>query len=214
MLVRFARIVNHDIRFWLVRERRRAAMIEDMGSALVALHSQYNLPYPDEMPNYTIDYKSPLQQYGYWKDNPSPVSSPRSSRDYSSTERLISQVSSSDSNMSNAEDEMDLLGNVQRPKMHNKMQERILQRSVVQSVAELEYLMQEMLAAQCYGWAIVIATIIFKFTIIAAILKDYPSFRKPYTTMLKSRTCGGYDDLCSWVEDEFKRDKATSQRRK
>jgi len=49
-LLRFAKGVSHDLKPWLIRERRRAALIDDFDTALAMLHLQFNLPYPDSVP--------------------------------------------------------------------------------------------------------------------------------------------------------------------
>lgn len=58
-LLEFAHTVNHDLLPWLIRERyfishlsltlrRRAAVVDDLGTALAILHMQFQLPYPDK----------------------------------------------------------------------------------------------------------------------------------------------------------------------
>jgi len=45
----FAKLVGHDLKPWLIRERRRSAKIEDFETALATLHLQFNLPYPQSL---------------------------------------------------------------------------------------------------------------------------------------------------------------------
>lgn len=49
-LLRFAKGVNHDLRPWLIRERRRAAVLEDFDTAIAMVHLQFSLPFPDSLP--------------------------------------------------------------------------------------------------------------------------------------------------------------------
>jgi len=48
-LLRFARFVGHDVRPWLVRERCRAATIADWSTSLQLLHTQFDMPYPQQL---------------------------------------------------------------------------------------------------------------------------------------------------------------------
>jgi len=48
-LIIFGKKVSHDLRPWLVRERRRAAALEETGleTALTIVHLQFHIPYPE-----------------------------------------------------------------------------------------------------------------------------------------------------------------------
>jgi hypothetical protein len=67
--------------------------------------------------------------------------------------------------------------------------DRVQKKSILSSVIDLEYLLQEMVIAQCWEWALVIATVLFNVDVILTILKDHFSLwriYKPFLATLKA----------------------------
>jgi hypothetical protein len=49
-LALYCSIVQRQLRGWMLRERKRAAVVDDLAEALALCHSQFNIPYPTHFP--------------------------------------------------------------------------------------------------------------------------------------------------------------------
>lgn len=51
-LIQFSQFVEHDLKPWLIREKRRSASVnpQDFETALAILHTQFTIPYPQSLP--------------------------------------------------------------------------------------------------------------------------------------------------------------------
>ena len=67
--------------------------------------------------------------------------------------------------------------------------------SIKSSFRDLEFLLHEMASADCAGWTLIIATILFRVPLIISVLEKHPIFWKVYKPMLSSESCQGYTEL-------------------
>ena len=75
--------------------------------------------------------------------------------------------------------------------------------TVMQNAFEdLEYLLQEFVAAECIGWTLLVATLLFRVRLLQSTLKRYPPFWKLYRPMLVrlAETSKGYRDLLGHLD--------------
>jgi hypothetical protein len=112
------------------RISRRAAVVEDLESALAMLHGQFNVPHPDSLQEISI--------------GPVPI---------------VPSVSSGS----------------------------IVGVSLELPYAELAYLLNEMLAAGCVEWALLIATVLMNVNQIVIIIKENTSLWKNYSAALSKQ---------------------------
>ncbi|PRP78824.1 hypothetical protein PROFUN_00997 [Planoprotostelium fungivorum] len=64
-LLHFSRRIGHDLRTWLAREKRRAAVTENQETALAMVHIQFNIPYPKHAePPTSVRLLSPVMTGG------------------------------------------------------------------------------------------------------------------------------------------------------
>jgi len=156
-LLRFSRGVNHELRPWLIRERHRAAMIDDFDTALAMLHLQFNLPYPELMQqsNHVILH------------SPTSINTKISPR-YSPKKKYSLEI----------ED------------------------SILTAKFEISQLLDDMIAADCAEWSLLLATVLMDAHTIVNILKDHFTMWKPYQKVLSAQESVGYKELLQALEKE------------
>lgn len=90
-LIIFGNIVHKELRLWLSREKRRAALVEDLQGALDSIHRQFDLPFPEVFPLNAIQADAAEDDSSSSSNN----SSPRLQRSTSSLGQYSSVMSPS-----------------------------------------------------------------------------------------------------------------------
>jgi hypothetical protein len=201
-LVRFSRITRHGLSKFLSREKKRAAIVEDYSRALGRLHSDFGIPRPTHFPinHLYFDAKHAMKDYSAIYFPNSDVLLRQSPREVSLYSLRASDSSSDDSDSSDtqtsSEADNSASGDVRFP--HDDMDwvdDSWQDSSIKSSFRDLEFLLHEMASADCAGWTLIIATILFRVPLIISVLEKHPIFWKVYKPMLSSESCQGYTEL-------------------
>jgi hypothetical protein len=220
-LIIYGNIVHKELRLWLSREKRRSALVEDLQGALDSIHRQFDLPFPEVFPLNAIQADVTEDE----SSSSSANSSPRLQRSTSSLGQYSSIMSPSKFLISSGSsfqgpkidspikrfieiEANNIDGSLAGIDNQKVLQRRVsvahifgtvLKKSVLESINDLEYLLQETLIAQCYEWSLVIATVLFNVDIILGILKDVPALLKLYKPALEVQKCYGYRELNKYL---------------
>lgn len=195
-LVLFAKITRHSLRTWLIRERKKAAIVEDFPSALAKLHQAFSIPHPTHFPldHLYLDAAHSMQDY--------------STIYFPSSDFLLRELEDDESDEEDDEVSIHSLsspsassGNILRA--DELFEDSWQDTSISRSFKDLEYLLQEMLQAECAGWALLLATILFRVPTIISVLEKHPIFWKVYRPMLETEQARGYNDLLKHLLKHF-----------
>jgi len=210
MLLQFSRIVNRELKPWLVRERWRAAQVENYVSAFSSLHSQFNIGFPQQLPHTSL-FTIPTTALPVLLTTPNPTiitspsttppPSPPSSRSSSfgklndgpSLSALIASLPPTEGGRSirgriNSDEPHFQIGVSLADSSPGSSPRTALERnydSDSQSKLDLEFLLREMLVASCLDWALLISTILLRPILILDLLKFHPPLQRPYLKFLQ-----------------------------
>lgn len=197
-LVRFSKITRHELQGWLAKERKRAAIIEDFPATLARIHSDFNIPRPTHFPIEHLHFDS-------WE---------HSLEDYSAiyypNSDFLLKAAEEEEAMNGGDDEENSEGG-RIPTLpaygtgsgflssHGRDlydETSWNDTSVLTSFRDLEHLLRAAISADCAGYALVLATILFRVPIILSILEKHPIFWRVYKPLLLAeRQSQGYGEL-------------------
>lgn len=177
-LIRFARITRHSLSDWISRERKRAAIIEDYPAALSKIHAQFTIPRPTHFPVAHLSFDAEHSMHDY-----SAIYFPNS--DY------LLKVEE--------EEEDDTLQALDLASYGPQVYDSLHDTSTAQTFKDLEYLLQELMIADCAGWALVIATVLFRVPTLESVLDTHPIFWHVFKPMLEAEHSKGYQDLLQYL---------------
>lgn len=226
-LVSFSRFCRRPPRYWFMRERKRGAIVHDYNVALNTLHEQFRVPHPPYAP---IDLLIQMQRSSSRTaldevddDDPAPESrlsgsgfelkaSSRRFAEYNvvyypGSDFLLRRPKSASASREIQMDQADELEgsmSLEPPSPRFADAESAMQAAF----CDLEYLLEEFLAAECLGWTLLVATILFRVKLVAQLLRRNISSWKLYRPMLQAQaeTCKGYADLLAYYESQFHSD--------
>ena len=214
-LVRFSKITRHDLYGWLVKERKRAAIIEDFPATLSRIHSDFSIPRPTHFPLehlYLDSWEHSLEDY-------SAIYFPNSDFLLKAAEEEEA-MHGGDDDGDEMEGDLDESGHPSSPKSshgsggpygtgsgffsshgHDLFDEASWNdTSLLTSFRDLEYLLRAMLSADCAGYALILATILFRVPIVLSLLEKHPIFWRVYKPLLMAeRQSQGYGELLVYL---------------
>jgi hypothetical protein len=201
-LIRFSKITRHRLRNWLSRERKRAAIVENYAGGLDKLHSDFSIPRPTHFPveHLYFDNEHSMQDYSSIYFPSSDFLLKEANREAEEEEEDDFGVSipglSKLSSPSSETSESDL-------SFFNSAFMGESSDSVANSFKELEYLLKETIAAECSGWTLIVATILFRVPVIISVLQKHPIFWRVYKPMLEHEGGKGYTDLLAHISKQL-----------
>uniref|UniRef100_A0A6B2KWV2 RIC1 C-terminal alpha solenoid region domain-containing protein n=1 Tax=Arcella intermedia TaxID=1963864 RepID=A0A6B2KWV2_9EUKA len=191
-IVKFGAIVDRELRGWFQREKTRDAVLleKDYVDAIEKIHYQFNIEYPLLFFSEPKFEKLEIPEEGLqsskerhnWK---TPVESPLGSP----LRKLASAGYASSLSGSNP--------------MNNGLAIKDTGATTSTNI-DLEYLLQEFMAVENYGWTLVIATVLLKVTVIKNVLQYHPGMWPGYKHALKQlEKHPGYKDFLANLEKHF-----------
>lgn len=209
-LVRFAKITRHELHHWFAKERKRAAIVEDFPATLARIHADFSIPRPTHFPLEYLhfdNWEHSMQDYSaiYFPNSDfllRAVEEERAEREERNGDYVASATSSGTSSQNDTSNTASNgtygtgSGFLASHGYDLYDETSWNDSSIVTSFRDLEYLLQAMLAADCAGYALIIATVLFRVPIILGILEKHPIFWRVYKPLLLAeRQSQGYGEL-------------------
>lgn len=218
-LVRFAKITRHDLQSWLAKERKRAAIIEDFPATLARLHSDFAIPRPTHFPIEHLhldNWEHSLEDYSaiYYPNSDFLLKAAEEEEAMNGgweADEVRSNGSGSGGSMSGGGSNSG--GGFPPPltygtgsgflagHAHDLYDEASWNdTSVLTSFRDLEHLLRAMIASDCAGYALLLATVLFRVPIILSVLEKHPIFWRVYKPLLLAeRQSQGYGELLVYL---------------
>lgn len=197
-LVRFSKITRHELHGWLAKERKRAAIIEDFPATLARIHSDFNIPRPTHFPIEHLHFDS-------WEHSLEDYSAIY----YPNSDFLLKAAEEEEAMNGGDDDENGDEGRIPTLPAYGTGSGFLTSHgrdlydetswndsSVLTSFRDLEHLLRASISADCSGYALILATILFRVPIILSILEKHPIFWRVYKPLLLAeRQSQGYGEL-------------------
>merc|ERR1712137_461909 len=196
--------------YWMKRERHRAAVIDDFCSAIDAVHSQFDVPYPDPVPNISPSSGSDTI-----------VLTPRKSnqQEHSPVRQYYPQILEQSSGVTPAQSGMKLQRkNSDSPHREDQSPRLktsstgitfVLKRTDSSPQAQiapdnwehLETLLMDFYDSQCYHWCVVLASVMMNIPLLVHLLQTTPVC-KQFLHQMGQHPAPYYQALRAFLHDE------------
>eukprot|EP01116_Phalansterium_solitarium_P024423 TRINITY_DN8953_c2_g1_i3.p1 TRINITY_DN8953_c2_g1~~TRINITY_DN8953_c2_g1_i3.p1 ORF type:complete len:699 (-),score=273.35 TRINITY_DN8953_c2_g1_i3:217-2313(-) len=191
-LLYFAAKCQHDIRSWLQRERGRAAVVHDFQAALTALHTQFELRWPAHFERPALSAPG----------SPGPAAATMSHSGSGSPQRdrrqpagLVRSSSSFDASSETLQ--------MRRLSVGGGSSHDVVTGDPLEPAShQLRFLLHEFVGSRCYEWALLVATVLLRPSVVEALLIEQRALWPPYQALLHKQSCDGYRQLLHYLLDQ------------